>query len=282
MFTGHMSQLRMYNSYIISSQALLRTDSYTHVSEASGSVSWLDHIIVSSADFHHCIQIVSIDYDISDVDHIPVLMYISLDDIAETSISNHVSSYRRLSWDKLNADDRAKYFDVSHDLLSRIEIPDAVHCTDVNCCDASHINDTNLFYEQTMRSLIRQVTLYFPTPPPPAYKGTIKPGWSEYVAELYNAHKDVARLWCNAGKPRNGDLFELRRVSKARYKYALRFIKRNEADTRNESLGNKLADSDSRDFWKEIKGVSNAKMPLPTSIEGVTGESTIASVWRDH
>ena len=29
-----------------------------------------------------------------------------------------------------------------------------------------------------------------------------------------------------------------------------------------ESLGNKLADSDSRDFWKEIKGVNNAKMPL--------------------
>ena len=51
---------------------------------------------------------------------------------------------------------------------------------------------------------------------------------------------------------------------------------------RKESLGNKLADSDGREFWKEIKGVSNAKMPLPTSIEGVTGESNIASVWRDH
>ena len=99
---------------------------------------------------------------------------------------------------------------------------------------------------------------------------------------MYNAHRDVARLWCNAGKPINGYLFELRRVSKARYKYALRFIKRNEADMRKESLGNKLAESDSRDFWKEIKGASNARMPLPTSIEGVTGESKIARVWRDH
>ena len=151
-FARHMSQLCMDNSYILSSQALIPTDSYTHVSEAWGSVSWLDHI-VSSADFHHCIQTVSIDYDISDVDHIPVLMDISLDDIPETSVSNHVS-YGRLSWDKLTADDRAKYLEVSHALLSRIEIPDAVHCTDVNCCDASHINDTNLFYEQTMRSLI--------------------------------------------------------------------------------------------------------------------------------
>ena len=172
MFARHMSQLCMDNSYILSSQALLPTESYTHVSEAWGSVSWLDHI-VSSADFHHCIQTVSIDYDISDVDHIPVLMDISLDDIPETSVSNH-ASYRRLSWDKLTADDRAKYFDVSHDLLSRIEIPDADHCTDVNCCDASHINDTNLFYEQTMRSLIQASDTVFSNPP--AYKGTIKPG----------------------------------------------------------------------------------------------------------
>ena len=74
-------------------------------------------------------------------------MDLSLDDIPETSVSN--VSYRRLSWDKLTADDSAKYLEVSRDLLSRIEIPDAVHCTDVNCCDASHINDTNLFYEQT-------------------------------------------------------------------------------------------------------------------------------------
>ena len=67
------------------------------------------------------------------------------------------------------------------------------------------------------------------------------------------AHKDVARLWRSAGKTRNGYLFELRRVSNARYKHALRFIKHNEADMCKESLGNKLADRVSRDFWKEIK-----------------------------
>ena len=159
MFARHMSQLCIDNSYILSSQILLPTDSYTHVSEAWGSVSWLDHI-VASADFHHCIQNACIEYDITDVDHIPVLMDRSLDDIPETSDSNHVS-YRRLSWDKLNTDGRAKYFDVSHDLLSLIAIPDAVYCTNVNCCDASHINGTNLFYEQIMHSLIQASDIVF-------------------------------------------------------------------------------------------------------------------------
>ena len=67
-----------------------------------GTISWLDYI-VSSADFHHCIQTVSIDYDISDVHNSPVLMDMSRGDIPETSVSNHVS-YRRLSWDKLKSD----------------------------------------------------------------------------------------------------------------------------------------------------------------------------------
>ena len=102
-------------------------------------------------------------------------MDISLDDIPETSVGNHVS-YRRLSWDKLTADDRAKYFDVSHDLLSRIEIPDAVHCTDVNSCDASYINDTNLFYEQTMRSLIQASDTVFSNPPPPLTREPLNRG----------------------------------------------------------------------------------------------------------
>ena len=56
---------------------MLPADSFTHISEAWGSVSWLYHI-VSSSDFHNCIKTVSIDHDLSDADHIPVRMDISL------------------------------------------------------------------------------------------------------------------------------------------------------------------------------------------------------------
>ena len=110
----------------------------------------------------------------------------------------------------------------------------------------------------------------------------IKPGWSDYVAELYSTSRDVAKLWGNAGKPRQGYLFELHRTSKARFKFALRYIKRNEASLRKESLASKLADGDSKGFWKQIKGDSNVRVPLPTSIEGVTGEANIANLWRTH
>ena len=37
-------------------------------------------------------------------------------------------------------------------------------------------------------------------------KGSVKPGWSDYVAELYSTSSDVAKLGGNAGKPRQGYL----------------------------------------------------------------------------
>ena len=93
-----------------------------------------------------------------------------------------------------------------------------------------------------------------------------------HVAELYSTSRDVAKLWGNACKPRQGYLFELHRISKARFKLNLR----------KESLASKLANGDSKGFWKLIKGDSNVRVPLPTSVEGVTGEANIANLMRTH
>ena len=95
-------------------------------------------------------------------------------------------------------------------------------------------------------------------------------GWSDCVAQLYSTSRNVAKLLGNAGKPRQGYLFELHRTSKARFKFALRYIKRNEASLRN---------------WPMVIVRvldSNVRVPLPTSVEGVTSEPNIANSWRTH
>ena len=43
-----------------------------------------------------------------------------------------------------------------------------------------------------------------------------------------------------------------------------------------------MADGDSKGFWKLIKGGSNVRVPITTSVEGVTGEPNIANLWRIH
>ena len=49
-------------------------------------------------------------------------------------------------------------------------------------------------------------------------------------------------MWVNAGKPRQEPVYDLRVKSKARFKYALRFIKNNENALRKEALAKKLAE----------------------------------------
>ena len=75
---------------------------------------------------------------------------------------------------KLKADGRSKYLDISHKPLSQLNVPDSVHCTNVNSCDASHLNDTSAFYNEIMGSLIQASDTVFSLPL--ANKKHIKPG----------------------------------------------------------------------------------------------------------
>ena len=89
-------------------------------------------------------------------------------------------------------------------------------------------------------------------------------------------------MWCNAGKPRQGPMFDLYRRAKARCKYARRFIKNHESALRKESLAKKLYDLDPKKFWEEVKSINDSSTPLPNSIEGVSGECAISELWKDH
>ena len=89
-------------------------------------------------------------------------------------------------------------------------------------------------------------------------------------------------MWCNAGKPRQGQIVELYRQSKSRCKYAIRYIKRHENSLRKESLAWKLVDKKHMEFWKEVKHMNARNTPLPTCIDGISGADNIAQMWRDH
>ena len=66
-----------------------------------------------------------------------------------------------------------------------------------------------------------------------------KPGWSEYVADLYDYSQETRKLWLENSKPRQGFLFSEYSKSKARFKYTMRYIKQNENLLCKESLAKK-------------------------------------------
>ena len=83
-------------------------------------------------------------------------------------------------------------------------------------------------------------------------------------------------------KARHGPEFECKKQANARFKYAVRIIKRNKQAMWANSMAKKLQQNNANDFWKEVQVINKSKVPLPSSIAGITGSENIAEIWRKH
>ena len=108
------------------------------------------------------------------------------------------------------------------------------------------------------------------------------PGWNEHVNELHNIARQSFLEWIVEGKPKHGTVFDDMKLSRARFKYELRCLKRHKDQQIGDSLATKLQDSKPEHFWKEINRISKCKVTLPNCIDGVTGANNICELWKNH
>ena len=107
----------------------------------------------------------------------------------------------------------------------------------------------------------------------------IVPGFNDYVKDLHSTSRFDYVACRDAGKPRSGATCSNVRRSRLKFKYALRQCKRNEDADR---YAKSLLDKDMVSFWKHIRKSNNVRVPLASTVGGVTGESEIAEMWQDH
>ncbi len=182
LFAKHMLNFCSDNNYNSSSKILLPVDSYTYMSETWDTQSWLDHA-VTSADFHNSLQDINICYDTSDTDHIPFTLNLLTDNIPDVT-DNTNSNSPRLHWDNLSDNDCIKYGYTTDNLLQYVNLPDVVYCKNVNCMNHDHVESTKIFYENIVDCLKQAGVV--DSPQSNSNKFNMKPGWSEYIADLYN------------------------------------------------------------------------------------------------
>ena len=201
LFAKHLVQLCEDSDLTLSSQMLLPADSYTYISEAWHTTSWLDHC-VTTADAHANIRSMEILYEESMSDHIPFTMFIETDCLPELIQSSDDHSRATIDWSKLSGDEIGSYCARTDVLLSNVFLPyEAIMCSDFNCMDKSHHNHICLMYEAITQAICEaSVSLYANR----AKSKQGKPGWSKYVAPHHVAAKEAHREWVQAGRPRQG------------------------------------------------------------------------------
>ena len=131
-FAKHLNNFCTDSNSILSSRELLPAASYTYISEAWHTTSWLDHCICT-ADAHAALVHIDILYNVSIVDQIPFEVSIRFDHIPATVnvTSNHNQTY--IDWSSLSDEKLAGYCAYTDQLLCNIKLPrEAVTCTDCN------------------------------------------------------------------------------------------------------------------------------------------------------
>ena len=72
------------------------------------------------------------------------------------------------------------------------------------------------------------------------------------------------------------------RSSKSRFKYALRSVRKSEEMIRADAMASDLLNNDQDLFWKEVKKLNSCKSILTNIIDGISGESNITNLWKNH
>ena len=89
--------------------------------------------------------------------------------------------------------------------------------------------------------------------------------------------------WRVHGCPKHGIICDDMQTNRARFKYAVRYIDRNEDSIVADRMACNLLEKNTNEFWKDVNVKNRCNTPPPPppqTVEGVTGMEEVAEMWR--
>ena len=125
----------MENYFIISDYALLPQDTFTYISDAHNTTSWIDHF-VSSFSVHQTMFNMDVLTECIISDHRAVAVCIQCSRLPEFDDVVMETQPSRIDWLEVTAQEREDYYHESKNLLDQLQLPtDVRHCQNFNCTD---------------------------------------------------------------------------------------------------------------------------------------------------
>ena len=84
-------------------------------------------------------------------------------------------------------------------------------------------------------------------------------------------------LWIDNGRPRQGPVANVMRMTRARYHYAVHSITRRECDIRKGKMAESIANNRHRDIWTETKKLSSVRKSVANVVDGACCPEDIGS-----
>ena len=109
----------------------------------------------------------------------------------------------------------------------------------------------------------------------------IIPGWNEHVKEHAEISKMWHEIWVQNGRPRVGYLANIRRKTRLKYHYAIRYIVKKETLLRNNKMAEAISDNNDRVLWDEVRKYSKSNNDLPNGMDGHSKVEEITDTFTD-
>ena len=241
------------------------------------STSLIDFILISDClkDLVSKVEICDVPGNLSD--HVPVSVHFKLDfdDMLQKSNSNLPSS---VNWSNLNSDVLEHYSDVMETALASIQIPfhSLLH-GNCSCDNSDHVFLIEKYFCDIVAA-IETADKCLPRVKP----GISKSYWNNELSDLKTASFEAFQLWRDSGKPLSGPIFDLKKKSHYRYKYAIRNAKRRFDQNLCDSIHLDLLNKDSNGFWKAWKSVHGNGKDESVRVNGKFNDIDIANEFASN
>ena len=217
--------------------------------------------------------------------HEPIYMCINIDITVDNSTtvipSADRSNVSTPNWRKASQDNLSSY---RHDLSSKLNncnFTPGISCNNPMCSNSDHHHNIDEYCEFVLNSIDSSVNSHIPPCNAHANKH-VKPGWSEFVKPYRDDARFWYSIWLSLGKPLNCEIHNVMKHTRNVYHYAVRRIKKNEAQIKQDNMFNSLTEHKVPNLIKQLKSQrSGYKSVNASKIDGICEPVNIANHFAD-
>ena len=246
------------------------TVTYTHE-----SFSTIDHFMVTPNLSDFILKYETLETVINFSDHIPIIMHMDIDIEYLQTVKRSTSP--SVSWIKCTEEHLSRYQCEIDKEIDKIELDFEVFtCSDTKC--TMHSEQINSWYNEVVKILKDAADRTLPMTGNKDKPKTV-PGWNEYVKPKLETSLFWHNIWKDCGRPREGNVADIMRRTRAQYHHAVKYAQRECNNIRNKKMAEAISRNKNRDLWKEVNTMTQSRQELPNIIDGQIGNENIAKVF---
>ena len=248
---------------------------YENTRVSPSTFSTIDHFLISPNLSNAVIGYDTIFSHNDFSDHFPIMLTLNINiEFFKFTKKEHKPS---VAWHKCSEANIESYKEeIDIELLQVNPQHDGLTCKNYKCeIHKKYIQD---LYDKIINVCCQASLKCLPHTSASSARKTI-PGWNQHVKEHAENSKTWHDIWVQSGRPRHGDIANMKRKSRLKYHYAIRYVTKENLKIRNCKMGEAISKNNDRVLWDEVRKMTKTSHDLPNMMDGITGIEDIAEIF---